>query len=114
MRNLITFLLFMAAFIFGGYLIASAADVHLAWDAEPAATGYKLYISDDMGTTWDSGTDVGNVTDFVYSGVLEDRMILFKVSAYHASGEAISDWRGAWYDHRKLPPGYPSALGIGD
>jgi hypothetical protein len=91
---------------------ALAADVSMAWDAVNGATGYKIYMSTDLRATWDTGLDVGNVTSFVYPNVDETLPADFKISAYNANGESISDWRGAWYDHTKLPVDYPSGLGV--
>lgn len=106
------FLLIAAAIFMFFAGLTNAADVTLEWDAVSNATGYKLYMSDDMGTTWDSGTDVGNVTTYTMTNVLEDRLILWKIGAYNDNGESIAHWRFAGYDHRKLPLGYASGLGI--
>jgi hypothetical protein len=62
--------------------------------------------------SWDSGVDVGNVIIYTYPTVIETGLVMWKISAYNASGESISDWRGAWYDHTKLPVDYPSGLGV--
>ena len=91
---------------------AYAADVTLTWDASDGATSYKIYLSSDNGATWDAGTDVGNVTTFTYPNVAEDGLILFKISAVNSTGEAISHWRGAWFDFTKQPPDYAPGLGV--
>ena len=99
---------------------AFAADVQMKWDAVSGATGYKIYMSTDMGDTWDNGVDVGMAQQnptvpseriYTYQNVPEDRMVLFKGSAYNANAETIRDWSGAWYDHRKKPLETPG-LGI--
>jgi len=89
-----------------------AADVHLRWDASKRATGYKIYRSEDGGNTWSAGTDVGNVLEATLIGEPENKLVLYKVGAYNANGEAIPHWRGAWYDGRKKPPGLTTGVGI--
>lgn len=95
-----------------GILTAHAADVPLKWDPSPGATGYKVFMSTDQGETWLTPMDIGNVTAFTYTNVLEDRLILFKASAYNEGGEAVRTWSGAWYDHRKKPLTPPAGQGI--
>ena len=90
-----------------------AADVTLKWEASPDATGYKIYKSLDTGTTWDVGVDVGNVTTYVYTGVEETGLVMFRVSAYNAAGETISYWSGAWYNYLWMPPLSAQGLGVG-
>ena len=92
--------------------LATAADVTLKWDPVTGATGYKVYQSVDNGTTWSAATDVGNVTQRVFTGVSETTMVLFRVGAYNATGDAVRFEAGAWYDFRKKPPGAPSGAGI--
>ena len=89
-----------------------AADINLRWDPSDGATGYKIYKSLDLGTTWSTGVDVGNITLYKITGVEENTLILFRVSAYNQTGEAIRTEYGAWYDHRKKPPLNPTGLGI--
>jgi len=84
--------------------IAQAAEVTLKWEASADATGYKVYKSLDSGTTWDAGVDVGDVTEYIYTGVEETGLVLFRVSAYNSFGETISYWSGAFYNHLWLPP----------
>lgn len=91
---------------------ALAADVHLRWDATQGATGYKIYMSTDGRQTWDAGVDVGNVTEKIFTGVPETGSVDFKIGAYNPGSEMVADWRGAWYDHTKIPPGYAGGLGI--
>jgi len=93
---------------------AFAADVTLKWEASAEATGYKVYKSLDTGATWDAGIDVGNVTTYVYIGVEETGLVLFRVSAYNTSGETISTWSGAWYNKLWQPPLSAQGLGVGN
>ncbi len=97
-----------------------AADATLKWDEVPGAIGYKIYMSGDGGRIWDTGTDVGMATqdpnipsmrNYLYQNIPEDRLVLFKASAYDANIESIREWSGAWYDHRKKPLMTPG-LGI--
>ena len=92
--------------------VAQAADVTLSWDASTGATGYKLYKSLDIGKTWDTGVDVGNVTTFEYKDVEETGLVLFRASAYNTQGEAINYWAGCWYNHKWRPPESTGGLGI--
>lgn len=89
-----------------------AADVNLEWDASDGATGYNIYKSLDNGVTWDAGVDIGVGTTYTYTNVEETGLVLFRVSAYNATGEAIRYWSGAWYDHTKMPPDDPGGAGI--
>ena len=106
-------------FMVGFWLIfsvgmAQAADVNLKWEASPEATGYKIYKSLDNGATWDAGIDVGNVTEYIYTGVEETCLVLFRVGAYNASGEGVSFWSGAWYNKLWMPPLSAQGLGVGN
>jgi len=109
MKRIILIILAMVLFI--PYSVFSA-DIDLTWDASVGATGYKVYKSEDMGVTWGTPVDVGNVLLYKYLGVIETKMILFKVSAYSANGESIRNWSGAWYDHRLKPIVSASNLGV--
>ena len=98
---------------------AFSADVPMKWNVTPDATGYKIYMSTSITmvdgklvVVWDAGKDVGNVTSYLYKDVPEDKMILFKGSAYNANGEEIKHWAGVWYDHTKKPPEPMTGLGI--
>jgi hypothetical protein len=104
---------FMILVLFFAFVnFASAADVPLKWDASNGATGYKIQKSLDLGVTWLTGVDVGNVTTYTYTGVEENILVLFRASAYNANGESIRTWSGAWYDHRKKPILPASGMGI--
>lgn len=103
--NILALILILTAPVF-------AADINLQWDPSEGATGYKIYKSLDLGVTWLTGTDVGNMTTFKILNVEENTLVLFRVSAYNQTGEAIRTEYGAWYDHRKKPPLNPTGLGI--
>jgi len=106
-------LLAMVAFFFMCGM-AMAVDVNLKWAAAPNSTGYKIYKSLDNGATWDAGIDVGLVTEHIYLGVEETGLVLFRVGAYNAAGEAISYWSGAFYNYLWMPPLTARGLGVGD
>ena len=104
-------LLLVLAFVFMASTVF-AADVDLKWDAVPGATGYKIYKSEDMGVTWATPINVGNVTSYKYLGVIETKLVLFRASAFDANGESIRTWSGAWFDYTKKPINTPSGTGI--
>ncbi len=106
------YVIFAILAVLFGYGIARAGDVGLKWDAAIGVTGYKVYMSTDVGVTWLAPKDVGNVITYTYVGIVEDRLIMFKISAYNATGESITHWAGAWYDGRKKPPQFAVNLGI--
>jgi len=78
-----------------------AADVKLDWDVVPLATGYKIQMSTDLGVTWLASVDAKLVKPYVYTGVPEDKLVLFRISSYNVGKESLNDYAGAWYDHRK-------------
>lgn len=92
--------------------IALAVDATLAWEVSEGSTGYKIYKSLDNGVTWDTGIDVGNVTNYLYTGIEETGLVLFRVSAYNTAGDTINYWSGAWFNYLWLPPLSAQGLGI--
>lgn len=92
--------------------VCFSANVTLEWNPSSGATGYKIYKSTDLGVTWSTPVDVGNVLTYTYLNVEENTLILFRASAYNASGESIRSWSGAWFDNRKKPVDPPSGQGI--
>ncbi len=112
MKKLLFWTLMAILAVLVGYQAAQAADVTLRWDASAGATSYKVYQSLDNGLTWSIGVDVGNVVQTTITGVPETGLVMFLVSAIKGGVESLPVWRGAWYDYRKLPPGFPAALGV--
>lgn len=89
-----------------------AVDVDLKWDASIGATGYKVYKSEDIGVTWGTPIDVGNVLVYKYLSVIETKMVLFRVSAYNTVGESIRSWSGAFYNYLWKTTSPPTGTGI--
>ena len=87
------------------------AEVSLKWDAVDGATGYNLYQSFDMGATWSTGADMGAQVAVTVT-VMEAGLVLFKVSAYNANGETVTEWQGAWYNYQWRPLDAPVGLGV--
>ena len=104
--------LFLSLIIVFMVSVALAADVDLRWDPSTGAIGYKIQKSVDLGVTWSTAIDVGNVTTYKYLNVEENTLVFFRASAYNAAGESIRTWSGAWFDQRKKPVSSPSGQGI--
>ena len=92
--------------------LACAANVDLAWNSVQDADGYKLYMSQDSGLTWDTGVDVGDVTIYTYQNVPDVGLVLFRVGAYNENGETLRSWSGAWWNSEWQPPTPAGGLGV--
>jgi hypothetical protein len=92
--------------------VTLAADVTLKWDPSTGAVGYKIQKSIDLGVTWATSIDVGNLTTYKYLNVEDGVLVLFRSSAYNSVGESVRSWSGAWYDGRKKPVAAPGGQGI--
>jgi len=107
MKRLI--LVFSLAFS-AGSVFADSATVE--WVSVERATGYKIYISFDLGTTWDTGTDVGNVLSKQLDNIPMSGLVLFRVGAYGKNGETIRYEFGTWYNGDWKPINAVSGVGI--
>src|SRR5881628_527035 len=66
--------------------LSSAAQVTVAWDpnTETDLAGYKLYYGTSSGS-YQLSVDVGNVTSYTLSGLLEGQIYYFAATAYNVS-----------------------------
>jgi hypothetical protein len=92
--------------------VAGAADTNLSWEPSPGATGYKLAMSADLGATWSAPLDCKMANPCLFTGVPEDKLILFKVSAYNTSMTVWKEWAFAAVDYRKKPLQETSGPGV--
>src|SRR2546428_12525071 len=76
----------LTALCFLAPALSSAAQVTLALDpnTEPDLAGYKLYYGTSSGS-YQFSVDVGNVTSYTLSGLLEGRIYYFVVTAHNLS-----------------------------
>jgi hypothetical protein len=63
----------------------SGYDANLQWSAVPGAVAYRLYWRDTWSNSWEHAQTVGNVTQFVLSGLSIDDWV-FGVAAVGADG----------------------------
>ena len=103
-------LIFILALFFA--LPAFAGEVTLRWDAnpEPDVMGYRVYQSDDLGQTWQRVADTNSTSATLT--VPDDKMILFKVSAYDGTYETVRNESGVWYNGSWNPPAKPKEVGV--
>ncbi len=66
---------------------ALAGDLHLAWDASPGATGYRVYYGTAPGS-YPQSVDVGNVTETTLTTLGDCTEWYFAVTAYNDAGES--------------------------
>src|SRR5438132_30793 len=76
----------LTALCFLAPALSSAAQVTLAWDpnTEPDLAGYKLYYGTSSGS-YQFSVDVGNLTSYTLSGLLEGRIYYFAATDYNLS-----------------------------
>lgn len=92
-----------------------AAVCKYSWKSVAGATSYALEYSSDNGATWVGKKNTGALTPdangdvaYLYSGVPETGLMLFRVSALNASGSATRTEYGAWYNHLWKPMAAPT------
>jgi len=105
-------LIFLIVCFFSIVTIAFADEVPLAWDKSDGALGYKVYMSTDLGTTWNEPIDVGDVLTYVYTDVPSTKRVLFRISAYNNEAEVVRFDAGVWYKGDAKPPKFVSSLGV--
>src|SRR3989442_13414115 len=76
----------LTALCFLAPALSSAAQVTLAWDpnTETDLAGYKLYYGLSSGS-YQFSVDVGNVTSYTLSGLLDGGIYYFAATAYNLS-----------------------------
>lgn len=94
--------------------VAFAADVPLKWDVATGATGYKIQMSTDNGATWPTSRVVtgGTTTSYTWTGAPETGLVMFRVTATNAQGEAIRTDAGCWFNKGWQLPQMAGGLGV--
>jgi hypothetical protein len=84
---------------------AQAIDKTVAWDAVPAADGYRLSTSIDMGVTWIpaelSGLPVGDISVETTETILtisDTTITLVRASSFNNIGEVINTTSSVWFN----------------
>jgi len=74
---------------------ADAGQVKLAWDdnSEPYLGGYKVFFGEVSGQ-YSVIVDVGDITNYTFSGLLADKTYYFNLKAYDVSGTTESGFAG--------------------
>ena len=86
-------ILFLVVFCFSNVF---AAEVTLAWDSSPSnPDGYRIHYGTSPGS-YTQTIDVGNVTEYIVSGLQTDVSYYFVVSAYNEFGESGYSNEAQW------------------
>lgn len=88
-----------------------ADEVTASWEAVAGATGYKLQISTDMGTTWTDLVDAGANTTITVD-VPSSGLVLLRAVAYNEQHTSIRYEYGAWYCGDWKPVDRPVGFGL--
>ena len=90
-KNLLSVLLLMFLLILIGCGRGADTDfggtIKLAWDSNtaPDVAGYKIYYGTASGT-YDHAIDVGNVTTYMLTGLMQGQTYFIVTTAYNTSG----------------------------
>jgi hypothetical protein len=93
--------------------LAQAGQATLAWDpnTDPDVAGYKVHYGEASGI-YTVHADIGNVTTYTVTGLLEDRKYYFAVTAYDSYGNESGYSNEVVYNDQ-LPPEAPKGLRFG-
>ncbi len=87
--------IFCVAFLLGA--VAFGAQVHLAWDPSSGQVdGYRIYYGTTPGSH-PTRVEVGNVTDYLVTGLQDATTYYFVVRAYNQYGESGDSNEVSWY-----------------
>lgn len=92
-------------------LSAFGADVTLNCDTVSTATGYKIQMSIDKGTTWQAEQDTPTMP-YIFKNVPDTGLVLFRIAAYNAQSKTYRYEAGAWYCGDWKPILQPTGVGI--
>ena len=98
-------------------VVAQAAEKTIAWDAVPAADGYRLTISTDMGATWVpaklTGVLIGDIpvgTTQTVVTLSDTGLSLIRASSFNNIGEAVNTVTGVWFNPLWQMSAIPTSL----
>jgi Domain of unknown function (DUF4082)/Fibronectin type III domain len=75
----------VVSLLFGFVSVANAANVTLAWDAEPGVAGYRVHCGTSSGS-YTQSSDVGTNTTTTVSNLTAGQTYYFAVTAYNSAG----------------------------
>ncbi len=98
---------------------AEAKTLTISWTGDAAATAYSIYKSTDQGVTWTKIKDVTAGTSTAMSTTLttptdlpDNALVLLRLSAKNAQGEAIRTEVGIWVQTGWIIPAQPQQVGV--
>ena len=100
-------IVFSLLFIFCGTTVGYAADVHLTWDPSSGeVAGYRIYYGTSPGSH-PNMVEVGNVTDYILTGLSEGVTYYLVARAYNTYGESGDSNELQWISGAAPPPPPP-------
>ncbi|GGD82552.1 hypothetical protein GCM10010911_45880 [Paenibacillus nasutitermitis] len=89
----------------------SVVVLNWAANSESDLAGYKVYVSEDNGSTWDAGTKIagGSVTSHTVGGLTNGVSYRFAVTAFDAAGNESVKSAGVTATPQAPPEGKPPA-----